>query len=200
MLLDADPLLTVIGEAATSDEARGLVARERPSVVILAAGGDVNHELISHLTMHPGVRVVLLTGLTDPEAHRGAIRAGVSGIVLKQQAGEVLRKAVRRVHAGELWADRSTTALVLEELRGGLGRQDPDSDMARVGSLTVREREIVAHVARGRGTQKIADALGISEKTVRNHLASIYSKLGVSDRLELALYAVKHRLSLPPDA
>jgi DNA-binding NarL/FixJ family response regulator len=122
----------------------------------------------------------------------------VSGIVLKQQAGEVLRKAVRRVHAGELWAERSTTALVLEELRGGAGRQDPDSDTARVGSLTVREREIVAHVAQGRGTQKIADALCISEKTVRNHLASIYSKLGVSDRLELALYAVKHRLGRPP--
>ena len=200
LLLESDPELIVIGEATTIDEARALALRERPAIVVLDAGlGDSVLGLISQLTTTgDGVRVLLLTGASDPEQHRGAIRAGASGVVLKQQAGDVLRKAVRRIHAGELWADRSTTALVLEELRGGLGPKDPDSDAGRVESLTGREREIVALVAQGHGTRKIADALCISEKTVRNHLASIYSKLRVSDRLELALFAVKHRLGRLP--
>ena len=201
MLLESDPHLSVIGEAATVDEARALARRDRPGVVVIdAALCDEGFSLISELTTRPdNVRVLLLTAATDPDHHRGASRAGAAGVVLKQQAGEVLRKAVHRIHAGELWADRSTTARVLQELRGGLNRKDPDSEAGRVDSLTGREREIVGLVAQGHGTQKIADSLCISEKTVRNHLASIYSKLRVSDRLELALFAVKHRLGRLPE-
>ena len=200
LLLETDPELIVVGEAATADDARAAAERERPSVVVLdAAFGVDGFELISELAAgQRDARVLLLTGVSDTEQHRAAIRAGASGVVLKQQAGDVLRKAVRRVHAGEVWADRGTTALVLQELRrGGPAPHDPDSHAARAGSLTVREREIVTLVSQGHNTQRIADALCISEKTVRNHLASIYAKLRVSDRLELALYAVKHRLTSP---
>jgi len=199
LLLETDPELIVVGEVATAADARAAADRERPSVVVLDAGFGANgFELISELTADQrDARVLLLTGVGDSEQHREAIRAGASGVVLKQQAGDVLRKAVRRVHAGEVWADRGTTALVLEELRRGPARHDPDSHAARAGSLTAREREIVMLVAQGHNTQRIADALCISEKTVRNHLASIYAKLRVSDRLELALYAVKHRLTSP---
>ena len=199
LLLETDPELIVVGEVATADDARSAAERERPSVVVLdAAFGVDGFELISELTAgQRDARVLLLTGVSDTEQHRAAIRAGASGIVLKQQAGDVLRKAVRRVHAGEVWADRGTTALVLQELRRGPAHPEPDSHAARAGSLTVREREIVTLVSQGHNTQRIADALCISEKTVRNHLASIYAKLRVSDRLELALYAVKHRLTSP---
>ena len=202
LLLETDPEFMVIGEAATPAEALTLAARDHPAIVILAAViGDQAVELIPDLiACHDGVRVLLLTATNDSEQHRSAIHAGASGVVLKQQAGDVLRKAVHRIHAGELWADRATTALVLDELRGGSSRKDPDSDAGRADSLTGRERKIVALVAQGHGTQKIADTLCISEKTVRNHLASIYGKLRVSDRLELALFAVKHRLGRLPHA
>jgi DNA-binding NarL/FixJ family response regulator len=196
LLLETDPDLSVVGEVATADEARAVAARERPSLVLLDAAAGL--ELISELTVHnDDLRVLVVTGVNDVQQHREALRAGASGVVLKQQAGDVLLKAVRRVHAGEVWADRSTTALVLSDLRRGSGHRDPASHAARVESLTTREREIVTLVAQGNSTQRIADALCISDKTVRNHLASIYSKLQVSDRLELALYAVKHRLTNP---
>ena len=196
LLLETEPDLRVVGEAATASEARTVAQRERPSLVLLDAA--IGLELISELTAaDEHIRVLVVTGVNDAERHREVLRAGASGIVLKQQAGAVLLKAVRRVHAGEVWADRSTTALVLRELRRGSGRRETGSHAARVDSLTAREREIVTLVAQGNSTQRIADALCISDKTVRNHLASIYSKLGVSDRLELALYAVKHRLTNP---
>jgi DNA-binding NarL/FixJ family response regulator len=202
MLLEMHADLAVVGEAATLTEARLLAVRERPSIVVLEpalCGPDLRS--ISELkALGAGVKILLLTALGDTEQHRLAIRSGASGVVLKQQASDVLVKAVRRVHAGEVWADRGTTARVLQDLWDGPARPDPGSDAARIASLTVRERQIVALVARGFSTNKIADRLCIADKTVRNHLASIYAKLNVSDRLELALFAVKHQLTAAPPA
>jgi DNA-binding NarL/FixJ family response regulator len=199
MLLEAHPDLAVVGEAATINEARLLTEQARPSIVLIdpgLRGADLG--VISELKADDaGLRILLLTALDDADQHRHAIRSGASGVVLKQQAGEILVKAVRRVHAGEVWADRSTTARALQDLWDGPARVDPDSDRARIASLTIRERQIVSLVASGLSTNKIGDRLCIADKTVRNHLASIYAKLNVSDRLELALFAVKHQLAAP---
>ena len=200
MLLEAHPDLAVVGEASTVDDAKALAARVQPSIVLLGCGHrPADPKAIAELkATDPDRRILLLTASGDVDQHRQAIRSGASGVVLMQQAGEILVKAVRRVHAGEVWADRSTTARVLQDLLGGSPRVDPDSDRARIASLTIRERQIVALVARGFSTSKISDRLCIADKTVRNHLASIYAKLDVSDRLELALYAVKHQLAASP--
>jgi DNA-binding NarL/FixJ family response regulator len=144
------------------------------------------------------MRVLVLTGVPDADQHRRAIRSGASGLVLKEHASDLLIKAVRRVHAGEVWVDRGTTAVILKELRQGLDGRAAEPEAARGESLTAREREIVVLVAQGYGTQKMANVLCISEKTIRNHLVSIYGKLNVSERLELALYAVKHGLAGEP--
>ena len=197
MVLEKHPDLTVIAETGDPDEAAALVARERPAIAIVDTEAHFDrHRVITELTSAKSApRVLVLAATADADEHRKAIRSGASGVVLKQQAGEVLVKAIRCVHAGEVWADRTTTALLLQELRNGQARPlDPDSDAARIASLTPRERDIVSRVAQGHGTNRIAREMFISEKTVRNHLASIYAKLLVCDRLELALYAVKHRL------
>ena len=99
----------------------------------------------------------------------------------------MLTKALRRIHAGELWLNRKMTAVVFQDLLQGTSTQ--------AQSLTPREQEIVALVAQGMGTRKLAMCMHISEKTVRNHLSSIYEKLGISDRVELALFAIQQGLN-----
>ena len=198
LLLERHDDITVVGEAATSRDAIALAKREQPSVALLELdlANDEAMDLIPALTaasLH--IRVLVLTRVRDLEQHRRAIRAGASGVVSKRQNSNVLVKAIRRVHAGEVWADRETTATVLRELQQGAA---PSPEAKRIATLTARERDIVKLVAQGHGTQKIAAMLFISDKTVRNHLGSIYDKLKVSERLELALYAAKHGLVTGP--
>ena len=97
-----------------------------------------------------------------------------------------------------MWIDRSTTAFIFQELHRDSKSRRLDTERARIDSLTPREREVVALIAQGLGTSRIAKELFISEKTVRNHLASIFDKLTVSDRLELAIYAVRHGMAPLP--
>ena len=126
-----------------------------------------------------------------------AVRQGCCGIVPKQTSTELLLKSIRKVHAGEFWLDRMTTADVIRRLRKRVGRQ---WRVARLGvrdqsaALSQREREIVVLVAQGFKNKEMAERMFISEQTVKNHLHNIFDKLGVSDRLELALYAIHHNL------
>jgi two-component system nitrate/nitrite response regulator NarL len=201
MLIENNPDMEVVAEAARCDEALQAASRETPDIVLLdldlgnSSGLDIIPQL---LALHEKVNVLILTGVREPELHRRAIRLGAAGIVMKDQAGEMLIKAIRKVTAGEAWVDRGTTAVVLQELRRGYEGQRLDTEAARIDSLTPREREVVSLIAQGFGTARIAKDLFISEKTVRNHLASIFDKLMVSDRLELAIYAVRHGLSPQP--
>lgn len=201
MLLENHPDLVVVGETGNAREAVEIAAREQPAVVLLDLDlGDENGlHVIPDLTSGDGApRVLVLTGLRDGEVHRRAVWLGASGVIRKDQAADSLVKAVRCVHAGEVWLDRELTAAVFHEMRQKRSGRALDDDAARIASLTPREREIVGLVSQGHGTHKIAGMLYISEKTVRNHLAAIYEKLEVSERLELALYAARHGLA--PDS
>jgi DNA-binding NarL/FixJ family response regulator len=201
MLIENHPDMEVVAEAERCDEALETASREMPDAVLLdldlgsGSGLDIIPQLVS---LNEKVRVIILTGVRESELHRRAIRLGAAGIVMKDQAGETLIKAIRKVTAGEVWVDRGMTALVLQELRHASEAQRLDTDAARINSLTAREREVVSLVAKGFGTARIAKDLFISEKTVRNHLASIFDKLMVSDRLELAIYAIRHGLAPQP--
>ncbi len=121
--------------------------------------------------------------------------------MLKQTATDLLIKSIRKVHAGEIWLDSHTTAAVIRQFVAG----DEDHRAAAGQSaarererspLSQREREIVALVAQGFKNKEMAEKMFISEQTVKNHLHNIFDKLGVSDRLELALYAIHHKLHL----
>ena len=201
MLIENHKGMVVVGEAGTRIDALAIAAREKPQVILLdldmgnESGLDFLREL---LDIAAGARVVMLTGVRDPEAHRRAVHLGAMGLVLKDKAAEVLIKAIEKVHAGEVWLDRSLTASVLYEMSqaGEIRRADPDAK--KISSLTDREREIVGHVCEGLKNKQIGDRLFISEATVRNHLTSILSKLELSDRFELALYAYRHHLAKPP--
>jgi len=193
--------MTIVGEAGNRDDALSLADSEHPDIILLDLdlGGESGMTLIADLIAAAGeARIVILTGLRDPEAHRQAVLLGAMGIVKKEKAAEVLISAIERVHAGEAWLDPSLMAGVLTEMtRSSRGRKtDPEAD--KIAALTNREREVIALVGEGIKSKEIAGRLFISETTVRHHLTSIFDKLGVADRVELLIYAYRHGLASPP--
>jgi len=145
-------------------------------------------------------RVIVLTASDDKNEFVQAMKLGTSGIVLKQTATELLIKSIRKVHAGEIWLDSHTTAAVIRQFVAADDVPQPAAAAGAAGRererspLSQREREIVALVAQGFKNKEMAEKMFISEQTVKNHLHNIFDKLGVSDRLELALYAIHNNL------
>ncbi len=146
-------------------------------------------------------RLIMLVNDDAKEDVVEAVQQGCCGIVPKQTSTELLLKSIRKVNAGEFWLDRMTTANVIRRLANKKGAGTAGGNTSsRLGvrqhssALSQREREIVALVAQGFKNKEIAERMFISEQTVKNHLHNIFDKLGVSDRLELALYAIHHNL------
>ncbi len=199
MLIESQPEMTVVGKAHTGAEALTLAADMKPDLILLDIdlGGENGLDLLPELRrIAADARVLILTGLTDENSHRQAVRLGAAGLVLKQNAAEVLLKAIRKVYEGEIWLDRSVMSNLLHEINRPDQNIDPDT--AKMASLTAREREVISLIAEGQKNKQIAERLFISETTVTHHLSSIFSKLGVSDRLELVIYAFSHSLAKMP--
>src|SRR5690349_821009 len=200
MLIEQDQTMSVVGMAGTRAEALQLTAKERPDIILLdlMLGDDDGLEFLPELCrLSPDSRTLILTGVQTTDSHRLAIRRGAMGIVLKQQAADLLLKAIRKVHAGEVWIDRSMMGSVLEDVRSER-TEAPDPEAAKINSLTPREREVVALVSEGLKNKLIGERLFISETTVSHHFSSVFSKLDVSDRLELIIYAFRHDLAKMP--
>lgn len=123
---------------------------------------------------------------------------GALGIVRKEKAPEVLISAIERVYAGEAWLDTSLMAKVITELSHTGKDTDRDPEEVKKASLTAREKEVIAFLAKGLSTKELAEHLFISEKTVGHHLGSIFSKLGVANRSELIVYAYRNELAELP--
>jgi DNA-binding NarL/FixJ family response regulator len=193
-LLEGAGDIAVVGEAGDGDEAVLLLNKLRPDVLLLDLrmpnkdGLGVLEEMNGQSEQ---TRVILVTeGENEHDVVR-AMRLGARGVVWKQSASALLLKSIRKVHAGEIWLDNRMTAELIDAFKkssdSGARREKP--------LLSPREREIVQLVAQGFRNREIAEKLFISEQTVKNHLHNIFDKLGVSDRLELALYAIHHRLT-----
>lgn len=198
MLIDQDPDMKVTGVAGNLSEALATAAGDQPNIIILdiVLGDEDGLSILPQLReVAPNARVLVLTGLRSSESQRQAMRAGAMGIVLKEHAAEVLIKAIKKVHHGEVWLDRFTMGSVLQEMTEEK-QENPNKD--RIASLTEREREVVSLVGEGLKNKQIAARLFISETTVTHHLSSVFSKLAVSDRLELIIYAFRHGLAKLP--
>ncbi len=146
----------------------------------------------------PRTRVILLVNEDVKEDFLEAVRQGCCGIVYKQTSGGLLIKSIRKVHAGEFWLDRVSTADLIRRLaKKGSSNSTVGARLGlreQTAVLSLREREIVVLVAQGYKNKEMAERMFISEQTVKNHLHNIFAKLGVSDRLELALYAIHNNL------
>jgi len=201
-LLSLEKDFEVMALVGDGDEVLRAVEEHHPDVLLLDLKLPGTHGLTilqklqaAHNTT---TKVIVLTASDDRNEFVQAMKLGTSGIVLKQSPTELLFKSIRRVHAGEIWLDSSTTAAVVRRL----ATSEDHSNVPRNGRvrqrapLSQREREIVALVAQGFKNKEMAQKMFISEQTVKNHLHNIFDKLGVSDRLELALYAIHHKLHL----
>lgn len=197
MLIESRPDMVVVGEAADCAKALEIATREHPDIILLDLdlGAERGMDLLAALkTTAMDTRVLILTGVIRAEDHRQAISNGAMGLVLKEQAPEVLLKAIEKVHVGEVWIDRTMLASVLSDRASG--RAKPiDAAATRIALLTDREREVSALVGQGLKNKQIAKHLSISETTVGHHLTSIFDKLGVENRLELIIFTHRHGIS-----
>jgi len=202
MLIESEPGIEVISETATATEA--LAAKgTRPDIILLdiRLRAEVGLDLLPQLLRQfAPAKVLVLTAVEDPETQLLAIEAGASGVVMKEQAPEVLVKAIQAVSLGEPWIGSALSTAALHKLsRARTEKAKMDPEAAKIAMLTPREREVIAVVRRGLNGAGIARELKISEATVRHHITSILSKLEVSNKLELAVYAFHHGLGLSPD-
>ena len=193
-LLDLENDLEIVGEAGDGESTVALVEKLDPDVVLLdlrMPGMDGFGALQKMQQLSKRTKVIVLTASEDKNEFVRAMKMGCSGIVLKQTASELIVKSIRRVHAGEIWLDSHTTAAVMRQFATPSDGVAHSNLRSRARSpLSQRECEIVALVAQGYKNKEMAEKMFISEQTVKNHLHNIFDKLGVSDRLELALYAI----------
>ena len=190
-MLETEDDIYVTTEAGTVREAIDEADRTKPDVVVMdvrladGSGIEATREIRA---MHPDTKVLMLTSFADDEALFASIMAGASGYVLKQvRTGELLR-AIRAVGAGESLLDPAVTTSVLDRLRKGKHLMRDE----RLARLSPQEERILTLIADGRTNKEVGEELGLAEKTVKNYVSSILSKLEVARRAEAAAYLARH--------
>lgn len=189
--------MRVIAQTGNINEALTLTAKMKPDIILFeykpAAGLDFEapKALIKCCNK---VRIILVTDVKDCDFYVKAVNSGVLGIVLNTQPAETLIKAIRKVHQGEVWLERSLIANIVNSSSFGNSDVKADPNVEIEEKLTRREMDLIPLIGRGLKNKQIADELCIAESTVRHHLTSIYNKLEVTDRFELLLFIQQHEL------
>jgi two-component system response regulator DevR len=193
-LLEDIPGVIVVGEAGSAREAMIACEHLDPDLVILdirlpdETGVDVCRRITERW---PHIRVIMLTSYTDDDLVAEAVLAGAAGYVLKQVGNEELLRAIEAVRRGEALLDPQVTQRVLQRMR----QTERLLDASAFRDLSKRELEVLHQVSQGKSNREIAEVLSVSEKTVRNHVSNLLDKLGLNNRIELATYAVRHRIA-----
>jgi len=198
-LLSLEDDFEIVAEASDGREVLDKVQELDPDVLLLdlrMPNLDGLSTLQAMAQLNKKTRVIVLTASEDKNEFVQAMKLGCSGIVLKQTAPDLIVKSIRKVYGGEIWLDSHTTAAVMRQFAapGDLTGPSGSGKTRERSPLSTREREIVQLVAQGYKNKEMAEKMFISEQTVKNHLHNIFDKLGVSDRLELALYAIHNNL------
>jgi two-component system, NarL family, nitrate/nitrite response regulator NarL len=198
-LLEAESDLKVIGEGSDGAEAVKLARTLKPDILLLDLAMPKHPGLDALRDLSTGggspVRVILLTAAAEKNQIVEALQLGARGVVLKDSATQLLLKAIHTVMSGEYWVGRESVSNLVQYLRALMQSSSDDARQKKFG-LTPRELEIVSAVVAGYSNKEIAEYFKISEDTVKHHLSNIFDKLGVSTRLELALFAVNQALPL----
>lgn len=192
-LLSRHPQFQVVAEAANASEAMDRVARYRPDIVVMdirmpgKSGIEATREIKQR---YPETQVIMLTSFAQDDMLFDAIAAGASGYVLKQIGSGDLVRALEAIGRGESLVDLALMQKVFQRVREATRKAEDES----FADLSEQELKILALVAKGKTNKEIADAVFLSEKTVRNYVSSILSKLHLSTRSEAAAYAVEHHI------
>lgn len=204
MLLDSQkPKMEVIGMASNKDEAIESAINLKPDVILMDMdlGDALSLEFIPEIVEKTDSKILVLTGMRDPDIHDSAIMKGARGVVLKGEPGKIIIKAIEKVNEGEIWASNTMFSRVFSQMKGSIQKKESDTDGQKIADLTPREREIIASLFRFEDStnKEIAGSLCISESTLKNHLTTIFSKLEVKNRLQLMKFALKHNLAKTPE-
>jgi two-component system nitrate/nitrite response regulator NarL len=199
-LLESEKGFKIVGEACDGVEAVQMVRQLKPEILLLdlamprRPGLEALREISTDATP---VRVILLTAAAEKEQIVEALQLGARGVVLKDSATQILLKSIHAVMDGEYWVGRESVSNLVQYLRNLVGSSANTARQRKFG-LTPRELEIVSAVVAGYANKEIAEHFKISEDTVKHHLSNIFDKVGVSTRLELALFAVNQSLPFNP--
>jgi len=200
-ILETEPGMTIVGEAADGHQALAMAQELLPDIVLMDIKmGDWDGVTATRRVRNsvPSTRVIVLTNHDEDELVFSSIRAGASGYLLKEVSGTQLANSIRTVADGFSLIYPSVARRVLDEFgrlkdQGAPAATDPSGDSG-YNDLTTREREVLRLVAGGRANKEIGHELGIAERTVKTHISNIFSKLELSDRTQAALYAHKRGL------
>lgn len=199
-LIDSQaPRMQVIGKFTSFAEASIELEKLQPDIILLDLDLGVEHgiDVIPRLIPISRAKILILTGSRDTSMHDKAIIAGAKGILEKENSAETILTAIQHVHEGQLWMDQARMGRIIQELSRKKSAEENDPEKKKIDLLTIRERNIIIAVTSRAGAtgSDVAKELHISESTLRNHLSSIYTKLELTNRLELWDYAHKNGLN-----
>jgi two-component system nitrate/nitrite response regulator NarL len=190
--LESEPGLVVVGEASDASGTVQLARQKRPDILLVDFALTQRSDLAAlsgSASELPPVRIVVTVTAIEKAHLVEAFRLGAQGIVLKQSAPSVLLKSIRGVMAGQYWLESESVGVLVEALRESLANGNGTKSPKEYG-LTRREIDIITKIASGRSNKEVGEEFAISERTVKHHLTNIFGKVGVSSRLQLALFAV----------
>ena len=196
LLLETEPRFHVVGHASDGIQAIDLCRRLKPDVLLLdlampRLGGMQALETIT--ADAPEVHTIVMTGSISRDSVVAVLHHGARGVLVKDVAPELLFKSIHAVMQGQFWIGHEVVSDLVAALRNS-NPPPPQQNATRRYNLTSREMEIVERVVKGESNKEIASALGVTEDTVKHHLTSVFDKVGVSSRVELAVFALHHAL------
>lgn len=198
------PTMEVVGTATNISDAKQLISEKHPDIIVfnISLGDEDCINLIPEFAHNGSTRVVIFTETQDKEIIDRAVLSGARGVVYKKEPMHTIVRAIEKIHDGELWLDRVTTGRIFLQNSRVRGKMNHDADAEKISTLTRKECMILRAFSDGVGgeqNKQIAARLCMSEHTLRNHLTSIFSKLGIKNRFSLFTYAKQHFRQQTPD-
>lgn len=195
LIKTSDALMHVTHEGASMAASLEAMASTPADVVVVDLDGDEEVRKIENYQRFKGVKVLVITGEKDHQARDAAVLAGARGVLDKRESPQTLLKAVEKVHMGEIWIDRNATGRLFDELTKAKQPPEVDPERQKIEMLTRRERQTIRALVEAPSAKslEIAQRLCISEHTLRNHISSIYSKLELTNRVDLFAFANRYQ-------